>query len=96
MKKNSLGFSFAAILVLLASIGVIIGVAYVAYDRFFSDYLEDSSKTVESDVVTAEDLPEAPQEVTDTSDLDEVVNTLDSVDLDVSQLDTLESELDSF
>jgi hypothetical protein len=99
MKKKSAGFSFVAILAIILSLLVVIGVGYIAYDRFFREYLDGSSEIVDGpqpDTITADDLPEAPIEITNQSDLDSAIETLDSVDLDASQLDEIENELNSF
>lgn len=97
MKKYSAGFSFVATLLLLVSIGIVIGVSYIAYDKFFSDNISEMSETVKNDnPVTVDDLPNAPEQVVDNSDLDEVIETLDSINLDESELDAIQTELDSF
>lgn len=79
VSKNQYGFSPVILIVCVIAIGVIGALGYVVYDRFIDS---DDSVVVEQSSV-AEDMEtittSAPEEIVDTSDLDEAMSALDQI-----------------
>lgn len=79
VNKNQHGFSPVILIVCVIAIGVVGALGYVVYDKFIAN---DDSVVVEQSSV-AEDMEtvttSAPEEIVDTSDLDEAMSALDQI-----------------
>lgn len=95
IRKNQQGFSPAIIILVVLVIGVIGALGYVAYDRFIvNNVAEQSAVATDVDVVTES----APEEIVDTSDLDEAISSLDKItDSETTEdIDAIDAQLEEF
>lgn len=90
------GFSFIALLIILAVVGVLVFVGYSVYNRQNTTADNTDAATTAPAATKAKDTPPAPQ-INSTSDLDKASATLDQTDTSSSADATaLDSQLQSF